>query len=222
VHPAFEIVARGAQVAQFLRAHHLIALGRGLHRGLPGGDVALVQLLQPGLARRDVERQLVIESERLFIEHVKRLDVLQEPVLMAQEVVGDLVDLALHLLEPGGEPGKGGGAAQQLFPPGPLAAHIQFRDGKAPDRGDDAAKAVACRPHILVAHTLQHGLGNHLQFGLRGRAERDDGLGVGHVDFGHAAGDFGAYGCVGLLERHDGVGVAWDGQDGAAHGLDIA
>ena len=62
MHPAFQIVAGGAQVAQFLRAHHLIGLGRGGNRGLFGGDVVAVDLGQLGLARGDVERQLVVEG----------------------------------------------------------------------------------------------------------------------------------------------------------------
>ena len=47
-------------------------------------------------------------------------------MLMGQQIVGDLVDLRLHGFELGGELGKGRGAAQQLFPPRPFAAHVQF------------------------------------------------------------------------------------------------
>ena len=50
------------------------------------------------LAGGDVERQLVVEGEGLLVELVERLDVLQERVLVRQELAGDLVDLALHLL----------------------------------------------------------------------------------------------------------------------------
>jgi hypothetical protein len=43
------------------------------------GRVEQSQLL---LARRDVEREFVVEIERLFIEQVERLDVLQQLVLV--------------------------------------------------------------------------------------------------------------------------------------------
>jgi hypothetical protein len=42
--PAFQVVARGAQVAQFLRLDDLPVLGRGLNLGLLGGDGLGVQL----------------------------------------------------------------------------------------------------------------------------------------------------------------------------------
>jgi hypothetical protein len=43
--PALQIVAGRAQVAQLLRLHHALVLGRGLHLGLLGGDVGLVEKL---------------------------------------------------------------------------------------------------------------------------------------------------------------------------------
>ena len=140
---------------------------------------------------------------------------------MRQKVIGDLVDLALHLLEARRELGEGGGATQELFPPRPLAPHVKLRNREAANSGDDPAQAIARRPHILVAHALQHGLGDFLQFGLRGRTERHDGLRIAHVDLGHAAGDLGTLRRIGLLERHDGVGRGGLGQHSAAHGLDI-
>jgi hypothetical protein len=61
MHPAFQIVAGGAQVAQFLRLHHLIGLGGGGNLGLFGGDVLGVDLGQLRLAGGDVEREFVVE-----------------------------------------------------------------------------------------------------------------------------------------------------------------
>jgi len=54
-------------------------------------------------------------------------------------------------------------------------------------------------------------LADLLQLGLRGRAKSDDGLGVLHVDLGHAAGDFGTQRRVGFGQCHNGVGILWLG-----------
>ena len=48
MHAAFQIVAGGAQVAQLLRLHHLIALGGCIHLGLLRRDVLRVQLGDAG------------------------------------------------------------------------------------------------------------------------------------------------------------------------------
>ena len=221
MHPALQIVARGAHVAQLLRFHHLIVFRRGLDGGLCGGDVLGVDLFQLGLAGGDIKRKLVIKGEGLFIEHIKRFDILEQGVLVAQKVIGDPVDLTLHLFKARGELGKRRGPPQQLFPPAALAAHIKFAHGKAADRGDDPAQAVACRADILVAHALKHRLADFLQFRLRGGAERDDRVGVAHVDLGHAAGDLGADRGIGLVQRHNRVGLCGFGKDGAAYGLNI-
>jgi hypothetical protein len=64
-------------------------------------------------------------------------------------------------------------------------------------------QAIPGRPDILVLHALQHFLRNHLQLRLRARAERDDRLGIAHIDLGHTfANAFGNRG-RGCLQRHD-------------------
>ena len=162
--PAFQIVAGRAQVAQFLRLHHLIGLGGLGNLGLFGGDVLGVDFGQLRLARGDVEGQFIIEVERLFIKDIKAFDILQQRVFMGQKIGGDLVDLGLHVFVFRDELGKGRGAAHKLFPPAGIAAQVHFIDRKAADRGDDVAQAVACGADILVLHVLQHGLTDHLQF----------------------------------------------------------
>ena len=177
----------------------------------------MIQLFDLGLTGRDIERQFVVELQRLFIKQVERFDVFQQRMLMRQQVVGDPVDLALHLFETGGELGKGRGTAQQFLPPALLAPHVQFRDREAADRADHGAQAVARGANILVTHIRQHGLADLLQLGLRGRAEADDGLGIGHVDLGHALLDFRALFGIGFVQRHDGIGIRRFRQDGCVH-----
>ena len=110
---------------------------------------------------------------------------------MVQKVVGDLVDLALHFFEPRDEIVDRRGAAQKAFPPGLLAADIQFADREAANCRDDVAQAVAGRADILVANVLKHRLADFLQFLLGSRAEGHDGIRVGHVDFGDPLFDLG-------------------------------
>jgi hypothetical protein len=64
------------------------------------------------VAGGDVEGELVVEGQRLVVKLVERFDVLEERVLVLEEVVGDPVDLALHLLEARGELGDRSGAAR--------------------------------------------------------------------------------------------------------------
>ena len=71
INPAFQIIARRAQIAQFLRPHHLIGFGGGFHRSLARRNVGGVEVFQLGLARRDVEAQLVIEGQRLAIQNIQ-------------------------------------------------------------------------------------------------------------------------------------------------------
>ena len=71
VHPAFQIVTGGAQIAQFLRFLHLIGFRSCLYLGLFGRDEGAVQICQLGLARRDVKAQFVIEGQGLGIEDVQ-------------------------------------------------------------------------------------------------------------------------------------------------------
>ena len=53
---------------------------------------------------------------------------------MVQKILGDLVDLGLHLFELGGEFCNWGGAPDQFFPPALFAVQVQFRNGKSADR----------------------------------------------------------------------------------------
>ena len=107
MHTALQIVTRGAQVAQFLRFHHLIVFRSGLHFGFFGRDIRGVEVFQLFLTRRDVKRQFIVELQRLVIEQIKRLDVLEQRVLVLEKIISDLVDLGLHLFELRREFGKG-------------------------------------------------------------------------------------------------------------------
>ncbi|OIQ72414.1 hypothetical protein GALL_459620 [mine drainage metagenome] len=137
-------------------------LGLGLFRGDGGG----VQVGQLCLARRNVKREFVIETQRFLIKHIQRFYVDQQLMLVQVKIVGDLVDLALHGLEFLDKLGEGCRRAGQFIPPAPLAAHVEFRDGKALDRGDDGAERVACGPDVLALHIGQHRGGNRSQLGL--------------------------------------------------------
>ena len=76
--------------------------------GRDGGQLHLVAGdAQLGLARGDIQRQFVIEVQRAVIKQVQRLDVFQQPVLMAVQIGGDAVDLGLDLFVIGDEFGKG-------------------------------------------------------------------------------------------------------------------
>ena len=185
MHPALQIVAGCPQIAQFLCAHHPISLGCSGNGGFPCRNLGRIHISQPGFPGRDVKRQLVIEGQRLAIQQIQRLDVLQQLVLMAQKLAGDLVDLRLDILELGHEFGKGGRLSGQPFPPAFLAPHVQFFRREPAQRRDHLAQRIPGRAHVLVAHIGQHRLADHLQFGLRPRAESDDRLGVRQVDLGH-------------------------------------
>ena len=59
---ALQIVAGGAQVAQFLRLHYAFAVGRGFDfRDFRGNDSG-VEFGQLRLARRDVEGKFIVET----------------------------------------------------------------------------------------------------------------------------------------------------------------
>ena len=217
MHAAFQIIPRGAQIAQFLGLHHLGGFVRRLNLGLFRGDVAGIQFGDPGLARRDVKRQFIVEIQCLVIQQVQRFDIFQQLVFVAEQVVCDLVDLALNVFETGGELGKRRGTAQQPFPERAFAAHVQLGHGKPANGGDDIAQGIPCGADILVAHILQHGLADLLQFGLRGGSKGHDRIGIAHVQLGHAAGDFRRYGRIGLFQRHDGRGIGGFGQFHGGH-----
>ena len=212
MHPALEIVSGRAQVAQLLRFHHLIVFGGGLYLGFLGGNDTLVHLGQFRFARRDIKGKLIIELERLFIEHIQRLDVFQKRMFVLQKIIGDAVDLVLHLFETCGELRKWRGAAQQLFPKAPFPAHVQFGHRKTADRGHDVAQGIPGGADILVAHILQHALADLLQLSLRARTEGDDRLRIAEVDLLHPAADLGGLGGIRRVQRHDGVGVGGFGQ----------
>ncbi len=110
---------------------------------------------------------------------------------MTQQAVGDVVDLDLHLLVARHESGDRLGAAEKAFPPGAAAVRVEFGEREAAQGGDDLAQVVAGQADVLVAHVGQHRLADALQLALGAGAEGDDGLGVGHVDLGHAAVDLG-------------------------------
>ena len=174
MHTAFKIVPRGAHVPQFLCAHNAVFFRRGLHFCFFFRDVICVQDTQLFFAGGDVKRQFVIEVQCFVIQHVQRLDVFEQRMFMLEQVVGDLVDLTLHVFETCGEFRKRRGPSQKTFPKRGFAAHIQFRHGKPADRGDDGPQAVARWPDVLVAHVLQHRLADLLQFGLSTGAEGHD------------------------------------------------
>ncbi len=52
---------------------------------------------------------------------------------MAQQVLGNFVDLALDGFKACGELGNWCGAANQFFPPAAVTAEIKFGDGKPAD-----------------------------------------------------------------------------------------
>ena len=134
MHPAFQIITRGAQIAQLLRDHHALIFGCTLNFCFFGRNVVCIQICDFRLTRCDVDRQLIIKAEGLFIKHIEAFDVLQQDAFMAVQVLCDLVDLALYLFKLGGELRQGCRFAQQFFPPALLAAHIQFINGETPDR----------------------------------------------------------------------------------------
>ena len=136
---AFQIIAGGPQIAQFLRFHHRLIFGGGLNFGLFCRNCRGVEVCNLGFARRDVKPQFVIELQGLVIKHIKAFDVLQQHMLVLEKVIGDAVNLALHFFETGGEFCHGCSASQKAFPPAALAAHVQFGDRETADRGDDIA-----------------------------------------------------------------------------------
>ncbi len=186
---AFQIIARGTQIAQFLRFHHLLLGWGGFHLSLFGGDGCAVQLVQLLFARRDTERQLVIKGQRLVIEDIERFDILHQGMLMAQQLIRDLVDLALYIFIARHEIMQRLGLAEQTLPPAALAVGVQLIHREPADRAHDIAQAIACGADILVLDVLQHGLADLLQFRLRARAKGDDRIGVFHIDLFDALAD---------------------------------
>ena len=137
-------------------------------------------------------------------------------MLMAQQVVGDLVDLALHVFEFRHEHGGGLGAADQLFPPAAFSVRVQLLDGEATDRRHDIAQRRPGGAHILVLDVLQHRLADLLQTRLRAGAKGYDGARIRHVDLVHPLADLGGHGGCGLLKR-DQIGLRL----GQHHGGDL-
>ena len=220
MHPALQIVPRRTQIAQFLGAHDLIVFACFIQCSLFRRNGLVIQLHDLGFTSRYIQGQLIVKLQRLFIEQVKRFDVFQQRMLMGQQIVGDPINLALYLFKSSRELGEGRRTPKQLFPPALLATHVEFRDRKAANCADHRAQAITRRADILVAHIGEHGLADHLQFCLRGRAKADDGLRIGYVNLGHALLNFRALGRIGLGQGHDGIGVCGFGQDCCVHFFD--
>ena len=122
---------------------------------------------------------------------------------MLHQFVGHRFDLTADSFVLGDEIVDRCSQAEQLAPPGLLGVGIQFGSVETADRADHVAQRVASGTKVLVAHAVQHLIGQGGQFLLGTRSELDNRLGVAHVQFGHTGFDRRFFVGIGLVIGHD-------------------
>ena len=103
MHTAFQIITGRAHIAQFLRHHDALILGRCGNLSLLGGDRFGIKIAQLGFTSGNIQPQLVVKRQRFIIKNVKAFDVFQQHMLVLEKIIRDLVNLALNRFKPRGE-----------------------------------------------------------------------------------------------------------------------